>query len=167
MTIDELFAILAAAASKPGTTEDDVYDSLEAAGIDPVKIDRLIKFTQLAWGRIFLKDKGILFIDQYYGFGANGDIIESGKLSEETYFAYATKNVDTYMGSAAFKLLALTSAEVHSANKAMNKGKKAKDLLPVEAFMFLEDPDTKGMRKAREFMKKQMELLQTQKGGVH
>ncbi|MCP4130839.1 MAG: hypothetical protein GY754_07640 [bacterium] len=167
MTMDELFSILAAAASKPETTVDEIYESLESAGIPPERVDRLIKFTQVAWGRVFLSEMGITFSNEYFCFGADGTVTESGQLDTETFFAYATTNVDRYKSSQAFKFLALTSADAHCVNDALNDGAKAEDLETAPAFLFLEEPDDAGLEKAQEFIAQQMQLLKSGESQKH
>ena len=130
-------------------TEDEVYAAMTDAGIaDPVT-DRAYKFTQIAWGRVLLAGMGIRFAPEYTCFNGAGEVIESGRLTDQPYFAAATAAADRYAGTPGFKLLALMAAEVHAVNELLNEGSKPENLATAPPALFMEPPTPAGMERAR------------------
>ncbi len=70
--------------------EEDVYAAMAQAGVPASTADRAFKFTQIAFGRVFLDGMGIRFPPDYLCFNAAGDVIESGLLAEQPFFVAAT-----------------------------------------------------------------------------
>jgi hypothetical protein len=85
--VSQLVSILA---SRADFTEDDLYAAMADAGIAYPIADRAYKFTQVAWGRAFLEGLDVNFSADYLCLNAAGDVIESGRLADEPYYAAAT-----------------------------------------------------------------------------
>ncbi|MBN1429958.1 MAG: hypothetical protein JXB07_16430 [Anaerolineae bacterium] len=133
----------------PGASEDEFYQLLADAGIPDATADRCYKLAQVAWGRAFLDGLGIDFSDDYLCLDARGDLVESGRLSEEPYFTAAAQLAEKYAVSPAMRQIALCSAEVHAVNDALNAGSNPQDLSTGPTCMFVEAPTDEGMEKAR------------------
>src|SRR5262245_25691825 len=82
-------------AERAELTADDIYEAMGKAGVPEAIADRAYKFTQIACGHSFLAPLGVQLSADYLCFGAEGDVLESGKLNEEPYFiaaqAFATR----------------------------------------------------------------------------
>jgi hypothetical protein len=145
-------------AAKHEVSEDEICQALADAGMPDEIADRSFKFTQIAWGRVFLDNLGIDFSDDYMWFDANGNVVASGRLTEEPFYAAAMQLAGQYTLTPAFARLALTSADVHSVNDALNAGSNPKDLVTGPTCLFIEAPTDDGMEKARqtltEYLKK-------------
>lgn len=133
-------------------TEDDVYAAMAEAGVPDPIADRAYKFTQTAWGRVFLDGLGVRFGTDYLCFNAAGDVIESGELADQPYFRAAVELAPRYTRSPGFKRLALMSADVNTVNSALNAGSKPENLVMGPAAFFLEAPTAAGMAKAQRLL---------------
>ena len=133
-------------------TEDDLYAAMSAAGIPGLVADRAYKFTQTAWGRAFLGDLGLQLGTDYLCFNGSGEVIESGRLADQPYFAAAVRLVPQYARSPGFQRFVLMSADVNSVNSALNAGSKPENLVMGPAAFFMESPTTAGMDKARRLL---------------
>ena len=147
------------AAARPELSEDGLYEALTAAGVPPELADRAYKFTQIAWGRTFLGGLGVRFSRHYLCFDAEGAVVESGELSEEPCFAAATRALELFYRTPAFQRLALTSADVHAVNNALNAGSKPENLVTAPAFVFLAAPTPAGLQKAQGVIAEHMAAL--------
>lgn len=162
MNIQKAFELLVAAASQPDTNENLIYESLRSAGIPSNQADKLYKFTQIAWGRVFLNGMEITFAKEYFCLDADGSVITSGQLDEEPHYSFAVSNADRYVGSPAFKFMALTSSEVNAVNKALHSGSKPENLVTAPPVIFMVAPTDSGVRKAQELISNHFQSLQTQ-----
>lgn len=133
-------------------TEDDIYVAMAEAGIPDLAADRAYKFTQTAWGRVFLDGMGIQCGTDYLCFNGAGEVIESGQLADEPYFAAAARLVPRYAGSPGFKALVLMSADVSTINSALHAGSKPEHLVMGPAAFFMEAATPAGMAKARQVL---------------
>ncbi len=130
----------------------EVYEALFMAGMTHDVADRVFKFTQIAWGRVFLDGMGINFSPDYYCFNSAGDLIEAGKLVNQPYFAAAMELAKKYMSSPGFKQMILTNADVKAVNSALNAGSKPENLVTGPAALFIESPTPEGMEKAQQLI---------------
>ncbi len=130
-------------------TEDEVYTALADAGVPTSLADRAYKFTQVAWGRVFLASLGVRFSPDYVCLNALGEVVESGHLANEPCFSAASQLAPRYAGTPGFRRLALLSADVNAVNNALHRGSKPEDLVTAPAFLFLETPTAGGMENAR------------------
>jgi hypothetical protein len=133
-------------------TEDEVYMAMADAGIPESVADRAYKFTQIAWGRVLLDGLGVRFAPEYTCFDGAGEVVESGRLVDQPYFAAATASAGRYAGTPGFKLLALMAAEVHSVNELLNRGSKPEDLATAAPALFMEAPTPAGMERVRQHL---------------
>lgn len=153
MTPEAAVARLAEIVSaRAGFTEDDVYAALADAGVSDPVADRAYKFTQTAWGRASLDGLGVWFGTDYLCFNGAGEVIESGQLAEQPYFAAAARLAPRYARSPGFKAFALMSADVNAVNSALHAGSKPENLAMGPAAFFLESPTPAGMAKARQLL---------------
>ncbi len=143
-------------ASRAEFSEDDLYAAMADAGIPDGVADRAYKFTQTAWGRVFLDGLGIQFATDYLCFDGAGDVIESGNLADQPYYATAIRLVPQYTASPGFAKFALMSSDVSAVNSALNAGSKPEDLVTGPAAFFVEPPTSAGMEKARQLLSKRM-----------
>ncbi len=142
-----------AISSQAEFTEADLYAALDKAGIPAPAADRAFKFTQIAWGRVFLGRLGNLaFAPDYLCFNGAGDIIESGLLSDQPYFIAAMASVADNAASAGFSRFALMSADVQAISKALAGGSKPEDLDVAPPALFLEPPTPAGLEKAQRLL---------------
>ena len=137
-------------AARAEFTEDDLYDAMIEAGFSESVTDRAYKFTQTAWGRVFLDGLGIQFSPGYFCLNGTGDIVESGAIADEPYFAAATVLAPRYIGTPGFARFAMMSADVHAINNALNAGSQPEDLVTGPAALFLEPATPEGLEKARQ-----------------
>jgi len=128
--------------------EDDVYAALAHAAVPDPVADRAFKFTQLAFGRVFLDGMGVKFPADYLGFNAAGDVIESGLLAEQPYFVAALAAARSRPPRGLLRL-ALMSSDVSAVNAALKAGSKPENLVASPAAMFLEPPTPAGLGQAR------------------
>jgi hypothetical protein len=133
-------------------TEDSVYAAMAESGIPNAIADRAFKFTQLAFGRLFLDGMGIKFPADYLCFDAAGDVIESGVLSEQPYFA-AAMTIARRGPPRGLPRLALMSSDVNAVNSALNAGSKPENLVAGPPVMFMESPTPVGIDKARQVLR--------------
>jgi hypothetical protein len=134
-------------------TEDDLYAAMAKAGIPGPDADRAFKFTQIAWGREFLRGRGdFQFAPDYLLFNGAGDVIESGTLSNQPYFVAAMAAVKKYASSPGFSRLALMSADVQAINKALEAGSKPTDLAMAPPALFMEPATPAGIEKAQRLL---------------
>jgi hypothetical protein len=139
-------------ATRADFTEDDLYAAMADAGIPDPVADRAYKFTQNAWGRVFLDGVGVQFGTDYLCFNRAGDVIESGQLADQPYFAAAMRLAPQYARSPGFPKLALMSADVNAVNNALHGGSKPENLVMGPAAFFMEAPTPAGMNKARQLL---------------
>jgi hypothetical protein len=133
-------------------TEDDLYAAMAEAGLPDPVADRAFKFTQTAWGRVFLGGLGVQFSPNYLCFNGAGDVIESGRLSEQPYFVAAMDLVPRYARSPGFQRLALMSADVNAVNDLLHAGSKPENLVMSPAAFFLEAATPAGLAKAQQLL---------------
>jgi hypothetical protein len=132
--------------------EDDVYAAMSAAGIPDPVADRAYQFTQTAWGGAFLDGLGVRFGTDYLCFDAAGEVIESGRLTDQPYFAAAVRLVPQYSRTPGFQRFVLMSADVNSVNSALHAGSKPENLVMGPAAFFMAAPTAAGMDKARRLL---------------
>jgi hypothetical protein len=137
-------------APRASFTEDEAYEALAEAGVPDHLADRAYKFTQIAWGRVLLDGLGVKFSPEYLWFNAAGEVVESGLLVDEPCFATAMQLVPKYKRAPGFRHLAVTSADVHAVNGALNAGSKPGGLVTSPAALFLATPTDAGMTNARQ-----------------
>src|SRR5262249_34062604 len=81
-----------------------------------------------------------------------GDVIESGQLADQPYFAAAMRLAPQYARSAGFPKFALMSADVSAVNNALHAGSRPEDLVMGPAAFFMAAPTAAGMNKARQLL---------------
>ena len=162
MQPNEILAIIVLAAEKPNADWETIEEELAKTGLTKETIERALNFTQIAWGRSFLAGMGITFSDLYFCFTEDGSLVESGKLEDDPYFRLATEVAGDYRGSNAFKLLALTSAELNAVNQALNRGSEPQNLVTAPASIFLDPPTEAGFKKAQSLMTQKLKENQPQ-----
>jgi hypothetical protein len=136
-------------ATRSHPSEDDVYSAMAAAGVPDADADRAYKFTQIAWGRVFLDGLGVRFSPEYFCFDGAGEVVESGMLSEQPFYAAAMAAAPGAARSAGFGPFALTSSEATAVNAALNAGSSPENLEAGPPALFLEAPTADGLEKAR------------------
>jgi hypothetical protein len=122
------------------------------AGIPAAVADRAYKFTQIAWGRVFLDGLGMQFSSEYLCFDGEGNVVESGLLAEQPYFVAALGLVKQYAGTPGFLRFALMSADVNAVNNALKAGSKPENLVMGSAALFLGATTPAGIDKARQLL---------------
>jgi hypothetical protein len=122
------------------------------AGIPDPVADRAFKFTQIAWGRVFLDGLGVQFSPDYLCFNGAGEVIESGPLAEQPYFAAAMGLARRYARSPGFPKFALMAADVNAVNNALHAGSRPENLVLGPAALFLEAATPAGIDKARRLL---------------
>ncbi|MBL8605865.1 MAG: hypothetical protein JNL38_01035 [Myxococcales bacterium] len=145
--VDRLAAVLM---NDPELSASDIYDALARAGVPDDVADRAYKFTQIAWGRVFLGHLGLRFPPDYFCLNARGDIVESGQLDEEPYFVAATGLAAEHRRSRGFARFAAMSADVNAINDALHAGSKPENLSIAPPALFVEAPTPEGIAKARQ-----------------
>jgi len=138
-------------AARAEFTEDDLYAAMADAGIPDSVADRAYKFTQIAWGRVFLDGLGVRFAPDYLSFNAAGEVIESGLLAEQPYFT-AAMGLARRRPPAGLPRFALMSADVSAVNSALHAGSKPEDLVTGPSALFLEPPTPAGVERAQQLL---------------
>jgi hypothetical protein len=131
-------------AASPELTEDEVYEALAAASVPEVLADRAYKFTQIAWGRVFLDGMGIDFPPDYSYTTINGDEEGEALLADEPCYNAALRLAPRYRHTPAFEPLALSSAEVLTVNDALERGSRPEDLTICTSLVLIEAPESTG-----------------------
>jgi hypothetical protein len=126
------------------------------AGVPERVADRAYKFTQIAWGRIFLDSLGVQFAKDYVCFNAAGDVIEAGQLADQPYFIAAMAAASGHPRPAGLARFAAMSADVSSINSALRNGSKPHDLVTAPPVLFMEPPTAAGMDKARRLLSQRL-----------
>ena len=139
-------------ATRAEFTEQEIYAAMAAAGIPDPIADRAYKFTQIAWGRVLLDGLGVRFSPEYTCFNGAGEVIETGRLTDQPYFAAATSAAARYAGTPGFRRLALMAAEVYVVNDLLNKGSQPENLVTTPPALFMEAPTPAGMEKVRQHL---------------
>jgi hypothetical protein len=139
-------------ATRDDFTENDLYAAMADAGIPAPVADRAYKFTQTAWGRVFLDGIGVRFSNDYLCFNGAGDVIESGLLADQPYFSAAMRLAPQYARSPGFPRFALMSADVNAVNGALKSGSKPENLVMGPAALFMEAATPAGIAKARDIL---------------
>jgi hypothetical protein len=139
-------------AARTDFTEDDLYAAMADSGVPDAVADRAYKFTQIAWGRVFLDGLGVNFGADYLCFNGEGDVIESGRLDDEPYFTAAMRLAPQYARSPGFPKFAVMSADVAVVNDALRAGSKPENLVTGPAALFLEAATPAGIDKARQIL---------------
>jgi len=129
-------------------TQDEVYQAMVDAGVPESVADRAFKFTQIAWGRVFLDGMGIKFSQDYLCFNGAGEVLESGQLADEPYFIAAMAAAKRLPPPAGLPRLALMSSVLRAVNDALNAGSKPEDLVTGPAALFMEPATPQGMKRA-------------------
>jgi hypothetical protein len=127
-------------AASPELTEDEIYEAMAAAGVPEVLADRAYKFTQIAWGRVFLDGMGIDFMPDYSYTTTRGREHGSALLADEPCYAAALRLAPKYERTPALQRLALTSAEVATVNDALHRGSEPESLTICSALVLIEPP---------------------------
>lgn len=162
MTPDAAVACLAEiVVSRAEFSEHEIYQAMGTAGVPEPIADRAYKFTQIAWGRVFLDGMGVRSPPDFLCFNAEGDVAESGQLAEEPYFVAAMQLAKQHSQSPGFIRLALMSADVNAVNSLLNQGSKPENLATSRAAFFLEPPTAVGMEKASRTLSQQFASTKT------
>ncbi|HEY2784503.1 MAG TPA: hypothetical protein VGJ05_05955 [Fimbriiglobus sp.] len=135
-------------------TEDELRGAMADAGIPDPVADRAYQFTQIAWGRVFLDGLGLQFSSDYLCFNGAGDVIESGLLTAQPYFAAAIALAPKYARSPGFPKFALMSADVNAVNSALHAGSKPENLVMGPSALFMEVTTPSGIEKAQQYLSK-------------
>lgn len=154
--VERLAAVLT---SDADLAADEIYDALAKAGLPDDAADRAYKFTQIAWGRVFLGRLGLKFPPDYFCLNASGDIVEAGRLEEEPYFVAATALAIGPQPPKGFARFAAMSADVNAVNNALHAGSKPENLALAPPALFLEDPTPEGIQRARQEIGRRLSAL--------
>lgn len=161
MTAESAVAQLAEMiAAQPEFVAEDLYADLIEKGMPSSVADRAYQFTQTAWSRVFLGGMGVRFMPDYLCFNSAGEVIESGNLDSEPYFAAALRLAPKYAGTPGFIRFVLMSADTDAINSALKKGSQPENLTTSPAALFLEPATPAGVRKAQQVLR---ELLSAHK----
>ena len=136
-------------AARPGLTEGETLDVLEAEGMPPDLANRAYKFALYAWGRVLLEGSGVRSSPDYICFDADGRVAESGRIADEPCYAAAARLAPRCAGGPGFAEFAVQSSEVHALNDALRSGSRPEDLVSAPAATFLEPPTEEGFARAR------------------
>jgi hypothetical protein len=151
-------------AARAEFTEDDIYAAMAEAGIPDPIADRAFKFTQIAWGRVFLDGLGLQFSPDYLCFNGAGDVVESGLLAEQPFFVAAMSLAKQYARIPGFPRFALMSSDVNAVNSALKAGSKPENLVMAPAALFLEPATPDGIDKAGKLLSQRVEAMGKARG---
>jgi hypothetical protein len=118
--------------------EDEVLSGLVKSGVPAALAQRAYNFTQISWSRHFLSEMKVRFDDSYFIYDSRGGLIETGQLSQEPCYQYASKLAEYYRASPGYRHLVLTSADVNSVNALLNAGSKPEDCITMPIVQFAE-----------------------------
>jgi hypothetical protein len=157
--VQKVAQVLRDSAAEP-QNESKVVTALVEAGVQADIAGRAYKFTQIACGRKLLDGMGITFSNEFLCFNRFGDVVESGRLDEESYYRAALEEaVPEKMGGDAFANFAATSAEFDAVNNALNAGSEASNLVMAPAFLFLETPTESGIVSAHQVIQRHVQRI--------
>jgi len=139
-------------AARADFTEDDLYAAMADAGVPDPVADRAYKFTQIAWGRVFLDGLGVKFAPDYLCFNGRGEVIESGLLAAQPYFVAAMAAAQRDPPPSGLPRFAVMSADVSAINSALNAGSKPGNLVTGPSALFMEPPTEAGIETARRLL---------------
>ena len=155
MTIDaSIRQYVSAIADSPEIDDGELIALLESRGVEETIAERIVRFAPVAFGRALLADLGIAFSDDFLRFDGDGNLTLSGKLSADDVFAASVASVATHSNSPAYQTIALSSAEVHSVNQALNSGSNPADLVLAPVAIFDQPPTDTGMDRAHQHLAK-------------
>jgi hypothetical protein len=137
--------LLAAAARDPCESDGAYFQALTAANIDPLVAERLIAFVPIAFAEVLLK---VAMHPIEYRVLSSAQASPPHLLADEPTYAAARRIAPELQGSsglgaAAFRALALRSATIALANKALKSGSRLEDLaftpplVTLDRFSFL------------------------------
>jgi hypothetical protein len=153
MTPEAVVAHLAnLVATEDEFTEDTLYTAMSEDGIPDDLADLAFKFTQVAWGRVYLEGLGVRFSPDYLCFNGKGEVVESGHLVDQPHYAAAMRLAPRYRDAGGFARFALMSADVNAVNQALHAGSEPAHLVMSPAAFFLETPNDAAMAKAQKVL---------------
>jgi hypothetical protein len=116
----------------------DAIDEMIVMGASPRRATLLYSLITLAFGRLLLDGLGAPTSDVFLLYEPDGTCTERALSSEPIYTeALTIAKARRQLGSDQFAAIAMQSSEVNAANKAMNKGVQAKDLMPFPPAILL------------------------------
>lgn len=139
-------------------TEEELYTAMANAGIPLQVADRAYKFTQIAWGRVFLEGMGIKFAPNYFCFDGDGEVLESGLLSEQPYYI-AAMDLAKRHPPVWTPNFAVMSSDVGAVNSALKDGSKPENLVTAPPGLFMENPTAAGIDRARQVMTESLSTI--------
>jgi hypothetical protein len=148
-TVGKLFEIIMA---MPDLSANAIYNAMQNAGIPYSSGHLAFSFTQNACGYAAIDGMGIKPCDEYFLLDADGNIVEEGQPSKNTYYVAASKLAQQYRQTDAFRYMAQTSSVLRAVDAALKQGSKPENLLMMPAFIFLKPATEAGMNNLNKVM---------------
>lgn len=131
---------------KPEIEDEEVVSALTTKGVDKTEVVAASHFTQIAFGRYLLDDKGILFDENYVRMRPNGEIYERGRLESNPMYIEARRLAATLADNPAFPAIALRSPEVAVMHHMLQRGKDPSGMNLSPVIIIDSPPTEEGMR---------------------
>jgi hypothetical protein len=154
--VNQIVKIVKSSQDPADLSESIIYNKISELGIPHSTADLAYKFTQIAWGRVFLDDMGLEFSSEYFCFNGAGNVVEHGLLIENPFFKVAIKLAKKCPKSQFSPIFAVMSADVQVVNDALNAGASPKDLVLFPPCLFIEPPTSEGAQKAQKYISLKM-----------
>lgn len=130
--------------------EEALVAPLVEAGVPEGEAERAIRFTQIAWGRALLEALDLSLAPRYLCLGAEGEVLEEGRLADEPYYAAAAHEAGQHRQQDYFARFASTAADVQAVYGALREGSEPRSLTIGPSVVFLEPPTEEGLARAQD-----------------
>jgi hypothetical protein len=144
---DVVLAYLNAIAAAPDASDEDLTETLLAAGLAKPQVLLAVLFVPLACGRLLMAGLGIRFSSLYVLLSADGTPVERGTIDDAPIYIAAQAAAAARRDLV--KAVALRSAEVNAVNQALNAGSNPANLAMAPIVAFAEGPTELGASRAR------------------
>ena len=154
--VNQVVKIVKSSQDPADLAESIIYNKINELGIPHSTADLAYKFTQIAWGRVFLDDMGVEFPSDYFCFNGAGNVVEHGVLIDNPFFKVAIRLAKECPKSHFSPIFAVMSADVQVVNDALNAGASPKDLVLFPPCLFIESLTSEGFQKAQKYISLKM-----------
>lgn len=142
----------------PDFTQEEIVAAVENTGADRGLATRAYFLTQVAWTQSVMAKLGVKFSPEYLCADSAGEIIETGLLAKEPYFAAAQELAPKYTGYPGFKHLVLMSADTAAIKNALRGGSNPENLVTGPTVLLLQNTTAAGMEKVNQMLRERMNV---------
>ncbi len=161
--VNQVVKIVKSSQDPADLSESIIYNKLSELGIPHSTADLAYKFTQIAWGRVFLDDMRVESSSEYFCFNGVGNVVEHGGLVDNPFFKVAIKLAKECPESQFSPMFAVMSADVKVVNDGLNAGASPENLVLFPPCLFIEIPTSEGLQKAQKYISLKMSYKHSKK----